>query len=160
VDDDRSRDHGDAAARRFGLAHHRRDSHDTDLDPPFRRDLVRHERKPEAIARLELRHDLDTPDAAHDRISPPQVAEFSGRRAYIGRTGRHRWLDHDGGVHPLPVDENPFPLNTHERLVIGGGVEVVRGAAVPICRDEVDVVGACDTAAERDELFEQLCEIR
>src|SRR5262245_63586669 len=112
------------------------------------------------MPRLEFGHQFHAPETADDVVSPPQIAEFPANRTYIDRTVRHCGFDDDGGVHSLPVDGNPFALDTHERLMVRRRVEVVRGAAIPICWDKVDVVGARDAAAERDELVEQLRQIR
>src|SRR5262249_5576074 len=76
MDDDRAGHDGDALAGRFRVAHHRRDPRDAHLDAPLRRDLVRHEREPESIARLEFGDDLDAAYAADDRVPFPDLAQF------------------------------------------------------------------------------------
>ena len=65
-------------------------------------------------------------------------------------------LDHDRGVHALLLDLHPLAAEAHRRLMVGGGVEVLRRAAVAIGGDDVRVLGARDAAAERDQLLEHL----
>src|SRR4030095_8071334 len=77
VDDHGAGDDGDAIAGVFRLAHHRGNSRDADLDAPFGRDLVRHEREPEAIARLELRDDFDAVNPADDSVAAPDLAQLA-----------------------------------------------------------------------------------
>src|SRR5262249_2423684 len=148
---DRPRHDRDATAGEPGLLHHRGDAGNPDLDAPLGRALVRHEREPEAIAGPEFRHDLDSADAAHDPRAGPNIPQLAADRAprrraasVVARAG----FDHDRGVHALAFHGNPSALLTHERLVVGRGVEVVGRAAVAIGRHRVRVLGARHPAAE------------
>ena len=159
VDDDRAGDDSNAIAGAPGLLHHRGDACDADLDAPLRGDLVGHEREAETIARLKFRENLDAVHAAHHRVAGPNLAQLAAERAARLRTARfgaRAFFDDDGRVHALALHGNPLAAAADERLVIRGGVEVFRRAAVAIRRDGVRVLRAGDAAAEPHELREQL----
>src|SRR5262245_55655725 len=104
MDDDRTRDERDLFAGLLRVAHHCGDSRDADFDAPLRRDLVRHEREAESIARLELGHRLDPAYAADDGVAAPDLAQLP---AHGGRS-----FDHDRGIHPLAYDRPPLAAHS------------------------------------------------
>ena len=148
VDDDGAGDERDAFARLLGRAHHRGDARHAHLDAALGRDLVRHEREAEPIARLELRHDLDPVDAADDRVAVAELAQLPADGAAV--------LDDDRRVHALAIDRHPLAVEAHGRLMVRRRVEVLRRAAVAIGRHDVRVLGARDAASERHQLLEHL----
>ena len=148
VDYDRAGDDRDAIAGLFGLAHHRGNSRDADLDAALGRDLVRHEREAQAIARLELRDDLDAVDPADDGVAAPDLAQLAAHGTVRSRRRSPRPC--------AGARRHPVPLAADERLMVRGGVEVVRSAAVAIGGTSCDVLDARDAAAEADQFRQQL----
>src|SRR5688572_33414979 len=102
VNDDRTRDHGNAAAGDFDLAHHLRDTGDAAFDPPLRGHVVAHEREPEAIPFAELRSHAYAVVTADDAFAGLQVAQLAAG----GRLSR----DEDHRVHALAIEVAPVDV--------------------------------------------------
>ena len=143
-------DERDLPAAALDVGHHRRDARDADLDPPLRRDLVRHEREAQAVAFLKLRHRSHALHAAHDLVAGPHVAQLAAQGPAV--------LDDDDRIHPLALDFQPAAAVAHERLEVGRGIEIVRHAAVPVGLPDQRIARARDLAPERHELLEHALE--
>src|SRR5688572_32442883 len=110
VNDDRTRDHGNAAAGDFDLAHHLRDTGDAAFDPPLRGHVVAHEREPEAIPFTELRSHAYAVVTADDAFARLHVAQLAAG----GRLSRH----HDHRVHALALNVDPLAAKSNVGSVV------------------------------------------
>ena len=146
MDDDGAGDDSNLLSLGLHRTHHLRDSVDGSFDTPFRRNLVRHERKPVSIAILERRHDADAFDAADDRVAFLHVAQLPAGGAAA--------VDDDDGVHALIGDQRPLAAFADMRLVVRRRIEIFRRAAVQIRDPRRRVLPAGDKTPERHEVFD------
>ena len=91
--------------------------------------LVRHERERQTVALLRFRRHADAVHAGDHHVAGLQIAQAPAVRC---RTRRRRVLDDDHGVHALVLHFHPFAGDAHEGVVIAGGVEIFRRAAVAL----------------------------
>ena len=83
---------------------------------------MRHEGEVEAVAFLRFRDDADAALPTDDLIAGTKISQS----ATLGRAV----LNDDAGIHSLASDVDPALLKPNLRAVVGGGVEIFRGAGV------------------------------
>ena len=67
--------------------------------------------------------------------------------------------DHDHRVHALVLHFHPLAVDGAPASVIGGGIEILRRAAVALDRAELGVAGIDRRAAQAEQLAEQLLHV-
>src|ERR1035441_8453658 len=101
----------------------------------------------EAVALLRFRNHADAAQPHHDLVARAQVAQTAAVRAPCGH--------HHHGVHSLVLHFDPLLAIAHVGPVIGGGVELLRRAAVALHRRQLGVAGIGWGAAQAQQLVQQ-----
>ena len=82
---------------------------------------------------LDSGRDADAAHADHDAVALAQVAQAAAEGA--------SFVDHDHGVHALVFGLDPLLADAHVGAMVGGGVEILRGAAVALHGAQFGVAG-------------------
>lgn len=148
VDDDGSGDDDD----RFAFGAHLLDEGgglgDGGIDLAFGADLVAHEGEAEAIALLRFRDNADAAHADDDGVSGFDLAELAADGG--------AFVDDDAGVHALFAGGDPGAVVTDFGALVGGRIEIERGAAVAFDDADFGIARIDRGAAETDQLAEHL----
>ena len=123
---------------------------DGGLHLALRRDAVGHEGEGQAVALLGFGDHADAAQPDHDGVALAEIAQAPAGGLAVA--------DHDHGVHALVLDLDPLLAVSHVGAVIGGGVEILRRAAVPLHLAEHGVAGGHGRAAQLEQRRQQAVE--
>ena len=146
----RTGDHQDLLFLLDGVAHQRRGLPHGGFHLALRRDAVGHEGEGQAVALLGFGRDADAAQAHHDRVAGAQIAQAAAIGAAVP--------DHHHGVHALVFDLDPLLPVAHVGVVVGGGVEIFRRAAVALHGGQRGVARIHRGAAQIQKLVQQVLE--
>jgi hypothetical protein len=151
VYDDWPGDDGNSAAAFLYFLHHRRDSRHASLHAAFRRDVVAHERKAEAIAFPEFRRHTNPFVSADDRVADCDVTQLAADGPTV--------LVHDDGIHPLLFNFPPPASDPYVGAMVRRRVEVVGDTTVLLGGLEERVALPDGMAPPCRQLLEQFVEL-
>ncbi len=124
VDHHRPGDHDHFLFLLDGLAYQRGRLPDGGFHLPLGRDAVRHEGEGQAVALFGFGRHADAAQPGDDAVARAQIAQTAAGGAAFG--------DYDHGVHALVFGFDPLAAVSHEGAMVGGGIEILRRAAVAL----------------------------
>ena len=140
-------DEDDALAFAACIAQQFDHARDTDLDAPFRADVVRHEGELVFLTRGRFGNHAHTLVADHHRITASQIAQLAAE----GLSSQHD----NGGIHALASHRLPAATQTHLCAVIGRGIELQRCTTIAATDFDPRIRFALQTAAQRHQLLDK-----
>jgi len=133
-----------------GVAHQSRGLAHGCFHLALRGNAVRHEGKREPVAFLRFGHHADAAQPHHHPVALAQIAQAAANGAAVSH--------HDHGVHALLLHFDPLLAVPYVGAMVGGGVEILGGALVPLYGAELGIARIHRRAAQLEQCLEKASE--